>query len=68
MSSTATLDPREVGLTSKTTFGERLKGDPAYQAFLLLADRLHRRADPLRPRQVRRRHGRLGRSVPGDLD
>lgn len=35
MSSTATLDPREVGLTS-TTFGERLKGDPAYQAFLLL--------------------------------
>jgi uncharacterized membrane protein YphA (DoxX/SURF4 family) len=35
MSTTATLDPREVGLTS-TTFGERLKGDPAYQAFLLL--------------------------------
>ncbi len=32
---TATLDPREVGLSSPT-FGERLKGDPAYQAFLLL--------------------------------
>jgi uncharacterized membrane protein YphA (DoxX/SURF4 family) len=31
---TATLDPREVTLSP--TFGERLKGDPAYQAFLLL--------------------------------
>lgn len=35
MSTTATLDPREVGLSSPT-FAERLKGDPAYQAFLLL--------------------------------
>jgi uncharacterized membrane protein YphA (DoxX/SURF4 family) len=35
MSTTATLDPREVGL-STSSFAERLKGDPAYQAFLLL--------------------------------
>jgi uncharacterized membrane protein YphA (DoxX/SURF4 family) len=35
MSTTATLDPRQVGFSS-STFGERLKGDPAYQAFLLL--------------------------------
>jgi uncharacterized membrane protein YphA (DoxX/SURF4 family) len=34
MSTTATLEPREVRLPS--TFVERLKGDPAYQAFLLL--------------------------------
>jgi uncharacterized membrane protein YphA (DoxX/SURF4 family) len=34
MSTTATLDPRQVSLPS--TFAERLKGDPAYQAFLLL--------------------------------
>jgi len=34
MSTTATLDPREVGVSS--TFAERLKDDPAYQAFLLL--------------------------------
>jgi len=35
MSTTATLDPRaEVGFAP--TFAERLKGDPAYQAFLLL--------------------------------
>lgn len=32
--STATLDPREARLT--LSFGERLKADPAYQAFLLL--------------------------------
>ena len=31
---TATLDPRDVSLAP--TFGERLKGDPAYQAFVLL--------------------------------
>jgi uncharacterized membrane protein YphA (DoxX/SURF4 family) len=35
MSTTATLDPREVGLEA-LTFSERLRGDPAYQAFLLL--------------------------------
>jgi len=34
MSTTATLDPREAGLAP--TFGERLKADPAYQAFVLL--------------------------------
>jgi uncharacterized membrane protein YphA (DoxX/SURF4 family) len=34
MSSTATLDPREATLAP--TFAERLKGDPAYQAFLLM--------------------------------
>lgn len=34
MSTTATLDPREASVAS--TFGERLKGDPAYQAFVLL--------------------------------
>jgi uncharacterized membrane protein YphA (DoxX/SURF4 family) len=34
MSTTATLDPREASLAP--TFGERLKGDPAYQAFTLL--------------------------------
>ncbi|HEX7246237.1 MAG TPA: hypothetical protein VF245_11790 [Solirubrobacterales bacterium] len=34
MSTTATLDPREAGLAP--TFAERLKGDPAYQAFTLL--------------------------------
>jgi uncharacterized membrane protein YphA (DoxX/SURF4 family) len=34
MSTTATLDPREASLAP--TFGERLKGDPAYQAFVLL--------------------------------
>src|SRR5215470_20072558 len=34
MSTTATIDPREASLSP--TFGERLKGDPAYQAFLLL--------------------------------
>jgi uncharacterized membrane protein YphA (DoxX/SURF4 family) len=34
MSTTATLDPREASLVP--TFGERLKGDPAYQAFVLL--------------------------------
>jgi uncharacterized membrane protein YphA (DoxX/SURF4 family) len=34
MSSTATLDPREAQLAP--SFGERLKGDPAYQAFVLL--------------------------------
>jgi len=35
MSTTATLDPREVSLPS-STFGERLKGDVGYQAFILL--------------------------------
>jgi uncharacterized membrane protein YphA (DoxX/SURF4 family) len=35
MSTTATLDPREVGLSSPS-FTARLKDDPAYQAFLLL--------------------------------
>jgi uncharacterized membrane protein YphA (DoxX/SURF4 family) len=34
MSTTATLDPREATLAP--TFGERLKADPAYQAFVLL--------------------------------
>jgi len=34
MSTTATLDPREATLAP--TSGERLKGDPAYQAFVLL--------------------------------
>jgi uncharacterized membrane protein YphA (DoxX/SURF4 family) len=35
MSTTATLDPREASLSSPT-FVDRLKADPAYQAFLLL--------------------------------
>jgi uncharacterized membrane protein YphA (DoxX/SURF4 family) len=34
MSTTATLDPREVGLAP--SFAERLKADPAYQAFVLM--------------------------------
>jgi uncharacterized membrane protein YphA (DoxX/SURF4 family) len=34
MSTTATLDPREASLSP--TVGERLRRDPAYQAFLLL--------------------------------
>src|SRR3954451_17948112 len=34
MSTTATLDRREATLAP--TFGERLKADPAYQAFVLL--------------------------------
>jgi hypothetical protein len=34
MSTTATLDPRQATLAP--TFGERLKSDPAYQAFTLL--------------------------------
>jgi uncharacterized membrane protein YphA (DoxX/SURF4 family) len=34
MSTSATLDPRDVNLAP--TFSERLKADPAYQAFLLL--------------------------------
>jgi uncharacterized membrane protein YphA (DoxX/SURF4 family) len=34
MSTTATLDPREATLAP--TFGERLKSDPAFQAFTLL--------------------------------
>ena len=34
MSTTATLDPREATLAP--SFGERLKSDPAYQAFALL--------------------------------
>jgi uncharacterized membrane protein YphA (DoxX/SURF4 family) len=35
MSTTATLDPRAASLATPS-FGERLKGDPSYQAFLLL--------------------------------
>ena len=34
MSTTATLDPREATLA--TSFGERLKSDPAYQAFTIM--------------------------------
>jgi uncharacterized membrane protein YphA (DoxX/SURF4 family) len=34
MSTTATLDPREASLAP--TFGERLKSDPAYQAFVIM--------------------------------
>jgi uncharacterized membrane protein YphA (DoxX/SURF4 family) len=34
MSTTATVDPREARLAP--TFGDRLKSDPAYQAFVLL--------------------------------
>jgi len=34
MSTTATLDPREAGLAP--SFGERLKRDPAYQAFTIM--------------------------------
>ena len=34
MSTTATIDPRETSLAP--TFRERLEGDPAYQAFVLL--------------------------------
>ena len=36
MSTTATLDPRDEVLTGTSRFAEKLKGDPAYQAFLLL--------------------------------
>jgi hypothetical protein len=36
MSTTATLDPRAEALAGSPTIGEKLKGDPAYQAFLLL--------------------------------
>src|SRR4051794_29807307 len=34
--STATLDPRAQAPEHSSTFAQRLKGDPAYQAFLLL--------------------------------
>jgi uncharacterized membrane protein YphA (DoxX/SURF4 family) len=34
MSTTATLDPREASLSP--SFGERLKSDPAYQAFTIM--------------------------------
>ena len=34
MSTTATLDPREASLAA--SFGERLKSDPAYQAFTIM--------------------------------
>ena len=34
--STATLDPRVPAAEISSTFAQRLKGDPAYQAFLLL--------------------------------
>ena len=36
MSTTATLDPRAEAVAGPSTFAEKLKGDPAYQAFLLL--------------------------------
>ena len=36
MSTTATLDPRAEVVAGSSTFAEKLKGDPAYQAFLLL--------------------------------
>ena len=36
MSTTTTLDPRAEALAGSPTVGEKLKGDPAYQAFLLL--------------------------------
>jgi uncharacterized membrane protein YphA (DoxX/SURF4 family) len=36
MSTTATLDPRAETVAAPSTFAEKLKGDPAYQAFLLL--------------------------------
>jgi uncharacterized membrane protein YphA (DoxX/SURF4 family) len=36
MSTTATLDPRAEALAGPSTLAEKLKGDPAYQAFLLL--------------------------------
>jgi uncharacterized membrane protein YphA (DoxX/SURF4 family) len=36
MSTTATLDPRAEAVAASSTFAEKLKGDPAYQAFLLL--------------------------------
>jgi uncharacterized membrane protein YphA (DoxX/SURF4 family) len=36
MSTTATLDPRAEALAGSSSVGEKLKGDPAYQAFLLL--------------------------------
>jgi uncharacterized membrane protein YphA (DoxX/SURF4 family) len=34
MSTAATLDPREASVSP--SFGERLKGDPAYQAFVIM--------------------------------
>lgn len=36
MSTTVTLDPRAQAAGLPSTFAEKLKGDPAYQAFLLL--------------------------------
>jgi uncharacterized membrane protein YphA (DoxX/SURF4 family) len=36
MSTTATLDPPAEAVAVSSTFAEKLKGDPAYQAFLLL--------------------------------
>jgi uncharacterized membrane protein YphA (DoxX/SURF4 family) len=36
MSTTATLDPRAEAVALPATFAEKLKGDSAYQAFLLL--------------------------------
>ena len=36
MSTTATLDPRTEAVAGSSTVAEKLKGDPAYQAFLLL--------------------------------
>lgn len=36
MSTTATLDPRAEAVAAPSTFAEKLRDDPAYQAFLLL--------------------------------
>jgi len=36
MSTTATLDPRAEAVAGPSTFAEKLRDDPAYQAFLLL--------------------------------
>jgi uncharacterized membrane protein YphA (DoxX/SURF4 family) len=36
MSTTATLDPRAEAVAGSSTLAEKLKADPAYQAFLLL--------------------------------
>src|SRR6185312_13489690 len=36
MSTTATLDPRAEAVVAPSTFAEKLRDDPAYQAFLLL--------------------------------
>ena len=66
MSTTATLDPRRVGRVADS-FANGSRATLGYQAFLLLAHRLHGRADPLRPRQVLQRPRRLG-GLPRPLD